>query len=156
MNRFWVCLFAFASLFLTVGCHNATRSALTTDDNGKQASPVNAKAGLPPDFCAPLGDPIPNNSLLGANAFAVCRVGDSFNTQLWGRATQYSIRCKPDTLRSGWKWVIYCNADGSHCACNRESIEASPADPTCCAFKAGDHCTVNGEARPGRNGCEAW
>src|SRR5689334_8859551 len=103
------------------------------------------------DVCSPLGDPIPSG-LSGANAFDLCKVGDHLNTVNWGPVTQNYIKCKPNTLRANFKWVIYCNAEGSHCACNREGIIASPSDLTCCAFKAGDHCTVNGEARPGRNG----
>jgi hypothetical protein len=135
------------TLLLVMACHQ------TASD--KAAALMTNAATLPADFCSPLGDPIPS-SLSGANAFALCKVGDRLNTRLWGPVTQNFIRCKPDTLRANWKWVIYCNADGSHCACNRDSIVASPADATCCAFKAGDHCTVNGQGRPGKNGCEAW
>jgi hypothetical protein len=144
-------------LGVTSGCQKTTPAVSKTDiSNSLAATAPAATAGVPDNFCSPLGDPAQSPNLNGNNAFATCKVGDSFNTQLWGRVTQYSIRCKTDTLRSGWKWVIYCNADGTHCACNRDSIIASPSDATCCAFKAGDHCTVPGDARPGRNGCEAW
>jgi hypothetical protein len=135
----------------------STPSDRAPDDKpGVPLARSNPLAGLADDFCGQLGDPIPS-SLSGANSFALCKVGEVIpDTGNWGRVTQYYIRCKPGTLRSEAKWVIWCNGDGTHCGCNRESMVANPSDSTCCAWKAGDHCTVPGDARPGRNGCDSW
>ena len=106
------------------------------------------------DFCSPYGDPIPS-SLAGSNAFVVCQVGDTINTS-WGQVTQYLIRCKPNTLRSNWKWVLYCNGGGTSCDCNRNSMISNPRATTQGAWKAGDHCTSPGDGRPRENGCDGW
>lgn len=115
-------------------------------------------AAVPPDFCAPLGDPIAGGAgLSGANAFALCQIGaNPVTTALFGKVTQYSIRCLTTTLRSGWKWRIYCNIGRTHCNCSLQPMENNPADVSVAAWSAGDHCNVNGQARPSLNGCDGW
>jgi hypothetical protein len=115
-----------------------------------------ATATWPAGFCSPLGDPM-QSSLADSNAFALCKNGGAKgNSAVWGQVTQYYIRCNMDTLRAGWKWVIYCGPDGRHCDCNLNSMWANPADLTNAAWSAGEHCTINGQGRPGANGCDAW
>lgn len=108
---------------------------------------------VPNDYCAPLGDPTSAGNLKGSNSFVVCKTGETFNGL--GKVTQYFIRCKQDTLRPGWKWVIYCNGDGSMCSCNKAGM-LSGSDVSSHGFNAGDHCTTAGSARPGANGCDKW
>jgi hypothetical protein len=140
------------SLFviLTSGCDEPPKTA---------AQPALALAEQPSDFCSPYGNPMAS-SLRGANAFALCRTGDNVGNSapLGGPITQYFIRCNNNTLRAGWKWVIYCNGDGTRCDCNRNSMFPSygTMDVTNAQWSAGDHCTANGQARPGQNGCDAW
>ena len=115
-----------------------------------------ATADLPADFCSPRGTPIDGSQFRGSNSFALCQRGEKINTQNWGQVEELYIRCRPESLRNGWRWHIWCNSDGSHCACDRKGIIANPSDKTCCDFTAGSHCTAKGEARPGQNGCAAW
>lgn len=110
----------------------------------------------PADFCSPLGNPM-NSNLAGSNAFALCKNGGvKGNSGVWGQVTQYYIRCNTNTLRAGWKWIVYCGPDGKHCDCNLSSMWNTPADGTNAAWSAGDHCTNDGQGRPGQNGCDAW
>jgi hypothetical protein len=108
------------------------------------------------DFCTPLGDPMQSN-LAGSNAFALCKNGGvKGNSVILGEVTQYYIRCNTNTLRAGWKWVIYCGPGGKRCDCNLNSMWANPLPSTNAAWTAGEHCTNNGQASPGANGCDAW
>ena len=115
-----------------------------------------ASAVAATDLCSPLGVEMDGSQFRGSSSFALCKRGEKLNTGLWGPAEEIWITCRPESLRAGWKWHIWCNSDGSHCACDRNGILANPASTTCCAWTAGDHCTVNGEARPGQNGCASW
>ena len=105
--------------------------------------------------CAPLGDPLDGSRYKGHNAFYLCKEGERLNTASWGNNNvELFIACKPSTRRSGVKWHIWCNEDGSHCGCNRSDFIRG--DSTCCQFSAGDHCTASSDAVPGRNGCATW
>lgn len=112
---------------------------------------LTAAAGGP---CTPLGEPRDGRRFRGSDHFYLCKEGERFKTRIWGETTELFIACRPSTTRAGWRWRIWCNADGSHCSSNRGDYVA--AAPDCCNWSAGDHCTVNGTARPGQNGSASW
>lgn len=103
--------------------------------------------------CAPRGEPISDNPYRDGNAFYLCGVGEHFNTNTWGQNNvELWIACRAETRRAGVKWHIWCNADGSHCGCNRQDFIGGSS--TCCQFTAGSHCYNGGN--PGQNGCASW
>jgi hypothetical protein len=105
--------------------------------------------------CSPLGDPIDGSRYKGNNAFYLCKEGEHFNTASWGQDNvELFIACRESSLRKDWKWHIWCNADGSNCGCNRTDF--INGEKSCCQWTAGAHCTANGGARPGQNGCASW
>ena len=105
--------------------------------------------------CSPLGDPKDGSRYKDSNAFYLCKEGEHLNTASWGQNNvELMIACKETSLRSGWKWHIWCNSDGSNCGCNRTDF--INGEKSCCQWTAGAHCTANGGARPGQNGCASW
>jgi hypothetical protein len=139
MPKRYLCFYILLALTLFVQCCKQSGQKLKTTE-----------------FCSPFGVEVDGSRFRGSNSFSLCKIGESFNTTNWGQVQELWIRCRPGSLRAGWKWHIWCNADGSHCACDRNGIIADPSDITCCAWSAGDHCTANGQARPGQNGCAGW
>jgi hypothetical protein len=102
--------------------------------------------------CAPKGDEKDASKYQGSNAFYLCQEGpDHFSTPTWGPSQELFITCRPSTLRAGTKWHIWCNADGSHCACNRDDFIGGQG--ACCNWTPGQHCTEPGDALPGKHGC---
>ena len=110
--------------------------------------PVSAQSGV----CAPYGNPIDGSKYKGSNSFALCTEGDPVNVLGHYNGTrELRIACNSASRRSGWKWHIWCTSDGGACNCNQKDFNNGHAN-----WSAGDHCTLNGEARPGQNGCAAW
>jgi hypothetical protein len=105
--------------------------------------------------CYPNGDPLDGSKYKGHNAFYLCKEGTPYRTA-WGNTVDLEIACRENSLRAGWKWKITCDDKGEKCACNRDDYLRNPRDTTAAAWSAGDHCTVNGQARPGQNGCGSW
>jgi len=105
--------------------------------------------------CSPNGDPITNGRRYqGDNSFYLCREQHMGRSGVWGEYYELDIACKASSLRSGWKWRIWCNANGTNCACNKDDFIGGNSN--CCNFTAGSHCTAPGGARPGQNGCASW
>jgi hypothetical protein len=107
--------------------------------------------------CSPFGEPINGQRYRGNNAFFLCSEKPLGPLNVWknGRA-ELRIACRPSSLRNGWKWHIWCNEDGSSCGCNESDFNKGAPGQSCCQWSAGDHCTVNGSARPRENGCATW
>lgn len=94
----------------------------------------------------------------GSNAFFLCKE-NILTGYRNGNIAELSIACRPESLRAGWKWKIWCNADGTHCGCNKDDAIAwltVGGSSTFAAWNAGEHCTTNGQAHPGANGCDSW
>jgi len=126
----------------------------------KPAAPaqVQLTAGQTP--CAPLGIPMDAAAAKyrGSNTFFLCKE-NILTGYKNGNIAELSIVCRPESLRAGWKWKIWCNADGTHCGCNKDDATTwltVGGSSTFAAWNAGEHCTMNGQARPGANGCASW
>lgn len=119
------------------------------------ASPVLAGYRFQDQPCAPLGDPLVEEAkkYKGYNTFYLCKESATFNSPPWGPSVELFITCRASTRRSGAKWHIWCNSDGSHCGCNKDDFNSG--ERSCCQWSAGDHCTNDG-ASPGQNRCATW
>lgn len=110
--------------------------------------------------CAPLGIPMDAAAAKyrGSNTFFLCKE-NILTGYKNGNIAEISIACRPESLRAGWKWKIWCNADGTHCGCNENDAKTwltVGGSATFAAWNAGEHCTMNGQAQPGKNGCASW
>lgn len=124
-------------------------------------SPPAAQAAVTPEaassVCTPLGNPLPASQWSGSNAFYLCKQGAPAANGHWGTSTELYIVCNQNTRKAGLKWHIWCNPNGSHCGCNKNDFETTiSTNGSCCQWSAGDHCTIDGSARPGQNGCASW
>lgn len=78
--------------------------------------------------------------------------------RVWVNTNEVWITCKPGTHRAGWKWHLWCTADGKNCDCRQASFNSRYCDTRGLqsAWSTTQWCKEDGLARPGAGECDTW